>query len=301
MNRTPTAELTCPYCDRPLRWVPLRWFGRGCFECERCGEFPDLRDTGSERDSQSLHDRDTPIPATNWRDRPRVLIVDDSVEHCDLCALMLDPAATVVTASRGEAALAIAATEPLDAIVLDVLMPGMDGWEVCSCLKSDPKTSEIPVIMLTSLDATEVDARARRAGAAAVLMKPCTVECLALVIDAAVRGRLTSAAQMSGAAGPGAYGSGMRRWTRKPVTMPIPARLDRLPAHLLNISYGGLCVQVEGAGTPGPTSFDVTFPSSNFSIHAGAVWMSRGNATWLCGVEVEHGDQGWRNLVNRVL
>src|SRR5687768_18449764 len=115
------AELTCPYCDRHLRWVPQRWFGRGCYECDRCGEFPDLRDTRSSRDIHALYEHDSTRPLPKRGDRPRVLLVDDSAEHCDLYALMLEPTATVVTASRGEAALAIAAQEPLDAILLDVL------------------------------------------------------------------------------------------------------------------------------------------------------------------------------------
>src|SRR5437660_5606022 len=187
MNRTPHGVLTCPYCGRPLQWVPLRWFGRGCFECERCGDFPDLRDT-----SASIRNipegSETPgfgLPPKR-DDRPHVLLVDDSAEHRDLYALMLEPTAAVITASRGEDAWAIACAEPMDALIVDVLMPGMDGWELCSRLKANPITAGIPVIMLTSLDGADVAARAHRVGAAAVLMKPCPVERLALTIQAAL-------------------------------------------------------------------------------------------------------------------
>jgi hypothetical protein len=139
------VALTCPYCERPLRWIPLRWFGRGCYECDQCGEFPDLRDTRATPPyPQGLVETDVGRPVPKRSDRPRVLLVDDSVEHCDLYALMLEPTATVVTAARGEAALALAAKEPFDAIVLDVLMPGMDGWEVCSRLKASPMTRTMP-------------------------------------------------------------------------------------------------------------------------------------------------------------
>ena len=180
------GELTCPYCGRPLRWIAQRWFGRGCFECERCGEFPDLRDTGPRQRPAG-----TPVAAGAARipkfdDRPRVLLVDDAAEHCDLYALMLEPTAAVMTASRAEDALAIATVEPFDAIVLDVLMPGMDGWEACARLKANPSTSTIPIIMLTSLDDPDVPARAERAGAVATLTKPCPVERLAAAIVAAV-------------------------------------------------------------------------------------------------------------------
>src|SRR5262249_41039941 len=172
---------SCPYCGRPLVWVPLRWFGRGCFECEACGEFADFRVTSVAR--LRHHSAPTLSRRLPKRDaRPRVLLVDDSPEQRDLYALMLESIATVVTASRGEEALSIAVAEPLDAIVLDVLMPGMDGWQGCRRVKNDPRTSGVPVIMLTSLDRDETNERAQRAGAAAVLTKPCPVERLALPI-----------------------------------------------------------------------------------------------------------------------
>jgi CheY-like chemotaxis protein len=188
MNRPSDPVLACPYCGRGLQWVPSRWFGRGCFACEQCGEFPDLRETavppGSASDgSEQAQPRIVPTP----RDRPRVLLVDDSAEHRDLYALMLEPTATVITAARGEDALAIAVAEPLDAIVLDVLMPGMNGWEVCRRLKACSATRDIPVIMLTSLDSVEVTVPERLAGAVAVLMKPCPAERLALTIEGALQ------------------------------------------------------------------------------------------------------------------
>jgi uncharacterized cupin superfamily protein len=168
MNRSSDGGYACPYCGRPLHWVSLRWFGRGCFECERCGEFPDLGDAASRSvRAATLAGHTPPRIPQKQAGRPRVLLVDDSVEHRDLYALMLEETATVVTASRGEDALAIARAEPLDAVVVDVLMPGMDGWTVAERLKASPLTSSIPVIMLTSLDGLEVPERAQRVGAAA--------------------------------------------------------------------------------------------------------------------------------------
>jgi len=120
--------------------------------------------------------------------RPQVLLVDDSAEYRDLYAVALEETATVLTASRGEDALAIATEQPLDAIVLDVMMPGMDGWQTCERLKANPTTSTIPVIMLTSLDGLDVPETAQRVGAAYVLIKPCSVERLAYAIRLAVFG-----------------------------------------------------------------------------------------------------------------
>jgi CheY-like chemotaxis protein len=103
---------------------------------------------------------------------------------------VLGSAATVITASRGEQAVALACADAPDAIVLDVMMPGMDGWEVCRQLKANSLTRDIPVIMLTSADGVDVPARARAAGAVAVLMKPCPSERLILTLDRALGGRV---------------------------------------------------------------------------------------------------------------
>jgi CheY-like chemotaxis protein len=174
----------CPYCGRALRYVVNRWFGHNVFECDQCGNFPDYRtiaapEAGSSETSKATSPKSLVVP--------HVLFVDDSDEQRDLYAAMLEPVAKVVAAARGEEALALAAGDPPDVILLDVMMPGMDGWETCRRLKANPATSRIPVIMLTSLDGVDVPARARRAGAIAVLMKPCPLERLVLTIDAARR------------------------------------------------------------------------------------------------------------------
>ena len=191
MTQTTNETHTCPYCGRPLRWISQRWFGRGTYECEECGEFPDLttateRPT-SERPAPPAPPIGRPMPHVRGYDRrPHVLLVDDSAEYRDLYAVMLEETATVTTASRGEDALIIASTQPLDAVVLDVMMPGLDGWQTCERLKANPLTKAIPVIMLTSLDGRDVPEMAARVGAAYVLIKPCSVQRLALAIKSAV-------------------------------------------------------------------------------------------------------------------
>jgi CheY-like chemotaxis protein len=166
-----------------LRDVSSRWFGHNVFECEQCGDFPDFRTTitsAAPDDGGALG----PVPPKN-RSLPRVLLVDDSEEQRNLYAAMLKTSAAVRTAARGEHALSLASADPPDVVVIDVMMPGMDGWETCERLKADPTTKNIPIIMLTSLDGVDVPARARQAGAIAVLMKPCPAERLILTIDAA--------------------------------------------------------------------------------------------------------------------
>ena len=92
-----------------------------------------------------------------------MLLVDDSDEQRTFYAAVLQPTAVVMTAARGEDALALACADPPDVIILDVMMPGMNGWETCERLKAEPITANIPIIMLTSLDGVDVPAaRARR-------------------------------------------------------------------------------------------------------------------------------------------
>jgi CheY-like chemotaxis protein len=187
MNNTSVDHPGCPYCRRPLRYVPNRWFGHSVFECEQCGDFPDF---SSPLASSALAAATTAaLAGPKGHGQPRVLLVDDSEEQLELYTTMLKPAVRVVTAARGEQALAIARADPPDVIVLDVMMPGMDGWETCQRLKADRTTADIPIVMLTSLDGVDVPARAKEAGARAVLMKPCPVERLMLTINAARRPR----------------------------------------------------------------------------------------------------------------
>ena len=193
MGGTRDDENACPYCGRTLRWVAQRWFGRGVYECEQCGDFPDLAGSPPRAQEGGRPSIGTPMFGPGRRrgrdGRPNVLLVDDSAEYRDLYAVMLEETATVFTASRGEDALTIATTQPLDVVVLDVMMPGMDGWQTCERLKANPRTRSIPVIMLTSLDGLDVPATAARVGAAYVLIKPCSVERLTNAIRAAVRSR----------------------------------------------------------------------------------------------------------------
>src|SRR5262245_13288535 len=112
------------------------------------------------------------------QERLKLLLVDDCVPLRDLYELMLKRVFDVTTATEGGDGLQLAAEIHPDAIVLDVLMPGLDGWQTCRCLKSDPATASIPVILLTGADDGDLPRRARDVGASAVLTKPCRAETL---------------------------------------------------------------------------------------------------------------------------
>jgi len=97
---------------------------------------------------------------------------EDDIRTILRLALSLDPDLDVHFVSSGAEALAEAKARPFDAIVLDGMMPGMDGYETCRRLKQDPTTSRIPVIFLTAKTQREETQRALALGAIACLTKP---------------------------------------------------------------------------------------------------------------------------------
>ena len=90
----------------------------------------------------------------NDEDRtPIVLVVDDNQQNLELLqAYLEDMDCLTIPANDGPQALDIVAENPPDLILLDIMMPKMSGFEVCKRLKKDPKTSDIPIIMVTALN-----------------------------------------------------------------------------------------------------------------------------------------------------
>jgi len=103
----------------------------------------------------------------------RILVVDDIPANVKLLeARLLAEYFDVLTAENGYECLDICSKVPVDVILLDIMMPGMDGFEVCEKLKSNPKTAHIPVVMVTALDQPADRVRGLRAGADDFLTKP---------------------------------------------------------------------------------------------------------------------------------
>lgn len=103
----------------------------------------------------------------------RILVVDDRPEGRKLLALRLQHAGYAVTqAASGEAALAMAAASAPDLVLLDVLMPGLDGFATCQRLKALPGMHAVPVVMVTALDSTHDCVRGLEAGADDFIIKP---------------------------------------------------------------------------------------------------------------------------------
>ena len=103
----------------------------------------------------------------------RILVVDDIEANVRLLEAKLSAEYyDVLTASDGPTALAVAAAEKPDIVLLDVMMPGMDGFQVCRRLKDDPETRHIPVVLVTALDGRADRISGLEAGADEFLTKP---------------------------------------------------------------------------------------------------------------------------------
>lgn len=112
-------------------------------------------------------------PAEYQQDLPTILVVDDMPENLELYRRLLTPRGYVVAAANsGEQALTMVESAPPDVILLDLIMPGMDGFEVCERLKRNLSTRHIPIIMVTGVADHDANIRALEAGVDDFLTRP---------------------------------------------------------------------------------------------------------------------------------
>jgi putative two-component system response regulator len=111
-------------------------------------------------------------PTSQPPSRPTVLVADDTPANLMLLAGVLSPHWRVQLAPTGSKALELAWRQTPDVIVLDVMMPGMDGYEVCRQLKAHPATRDVPVLFLTALTQPADEARGFECGGADFIHKP---------------------------------------------------------------------------------------------------------------------------------
>ena len=113
-----------------------------------------------------------------------ILVVDDAPENIDLLVGLLKDKYKVRAALNGEVALTIARSpSPPDLILLDIVMPGMDGLEVCETLKGDEGTSHIPIVFLSGQASAEECDRGIEMGGEAYLQKPVEPESLFSILE----------------------------------------------------------------------------------------------------------------------
>jgi diguanylate cyclase (GGDEF)-like protein len=126
----------------------------------------------------------------SWTDMAihgRILIVDDAMENIQILHQALQDEHDVLFAMNGAKALDIAQHQLPDLILLDAVMPDMDGYQVCQALRAAPATRDIPIIFVTALKTPEDETRALEAGAADFITKPVNTA----VVRARVRTQLT--------------------------------------------------------------------------------------------------------------
>ncbi|NMG74545.1 response regulator [Aromatoleum diolicum] len=113
------------------------------------------------------------MDAPNLTEKATVLVVDDTPDNLSLMSGLLKDRYKIKVANNGEKALRIARGEPApDLILLDIMMPGLSGYDVCLALKGDPATRDIPIIFLTAMTATEDETKGLAMGAADFITKP---------------------------------------------------------------------------------------------------------------------------------
>ena len=126
----------------------------------------------------------------SWTDlarNGRILVVDDAMENVQILHQALRDEHEVLFALSGEKAIEVALAQQPDLILLDAVMPGMDGYAVCAAFEASPRLQDIPVIFVTALSQPEDETRALEAGAVDFISKPFNVA----VVRARVRSQLT--------------------------------------------------------------------------------------------------------------
>ncbi|MBF0551214.1 MAG: diguanylate cyclase [Deltaproteobacteria bacterium] len=104
--------------------------------------------------------------------KPKILIIDDTPQNIEVLAEVLGPDQEILFAVCGRDGLDIALAEAPDLILLDVMMPDMNGYEVCTRLKAEERTKDIPVIFVTALNQEDDEAKGLEIGAIDYIIKP---------------------------------------------------------------------------------------------------------------------------------
>lgn len=123
----------------------------------------------------------------NSNDRRTILIVDDTPDNLTLLSNLLKDKYNTKVATNGATALQIVASSKVDLILLDIMMPDMDGIETCRRLKADPASAAIPVVFLTAKSQQEDESLGRSVGAVDFLRKPVNPDLLFTRVAACVK------------------------------------------------------------------------------------------------------------------
>jgi CheY-like chemotaxis protein len=176
----------------------------GRMEADRLGADLDIHkhEEPARYEARDAHGQLRPVPADAARGhgtppttprRPLVLLVEDRLDSRELYAEYLTYAGfSIVTAINGHEALQVAKHLRPDLILMDLRMPGMDGFEATADLKADPDLAHIPVVAITADSSPDISDRARRAGCSAFIEKPALPDAVARRITEVLDGRVVS-------------------------------------------------------------------------------------------------------------
>ncbi len=192
-------------------------------------------------------------------ERPRILLVDDTKTNLDVLISALGKHYRLGVALDGPRAVAYAREHRPDLILLDILMPGMDGFEVCRILKEDPATRDIPILFVTAMETPDQKSKGFEAGAVDYIVKPFDLA----EVRARVGTHLSLKAAQKALANPGAPPeNGPKNGTDDPEAgcREIVGRLERAAAYRegggrRSVRIAGECCRLlgEAAGLPPET------------------------------------------------
>lgn len=117
----------------------------------------------------------------------RILVVDDEMDTLNLLKMMLELIGyTAITTSDPAHALTLAEIERPDCVLLDIMMPKLDGFTVCKMLRLHPTTHNLPIVFVTAYQANNLEARRLEAGADLLVPKPASMDALIKTIERAI-------------------------------------------------------------------------------------------------------------------
>jgi DNA-binding response OmpR family regulator len=148
----------------------------------------------------------------------------------------------------------------------------------------------IPTIVLAEVPDPVLETEARQLGAEC-LARPFSLAALLELVEKALQ--------------PNDSFARARRWVRKPVPQQLVARVETAEARILDVSYGGLRLQLpDYAASALPPSFEVALPTKDVAVHVDLVWQSHTDDGWMCGVELSQADpataRAWHGLVDAI-
>lgn len=221
--------------------------------------------------------------------RSRVLIVeDDDAARTGLEQFLQKAGYETLAASTFEEGMRALRDANPDLLIADVRLGEYNGLQLVA-------TSRLPTpsIIITGFYDPVLEADARKLGADYLVKPVSPVDVLTLI------------QQKLGKSTEQVTSTPCRRWARKQITTAFPAHIDDWPAHIIDVSYGGLRFEIERASEHAlPRSFSISLPAADLSVNVDLVWTNRRNDTWLCGAAVSQMDhnaaRAWYGLVDAV-